>query len=227
MSYILEALRKAERERNLGQVPTLEAKADNGVQSSRVVWPWLLAAALAVNAIVLGIWLVYPRAPEPVMPPPVAVAEPRPMPPPPAVSDYMPPPTTIIEEPVSEPPVATVREPAVSEPTASPAPKPRATSPRPVEAVEAQDAFVNQPAIEDRQTVVTALRDMPPEFRRSLPEMKIDAHFYTEVSGRSFVMINLRKYKLGERLAEGPQVVDIVPDGVILSHQGKEFLLPP
>jgi general secretion pathway protein B len=55
----------------------------------------------------------------------------------------------------------------------------------------------------------------------------VDAHFYTTVPGRSFVMINLRKYKPGERLAEGPQVVEIVPEGAVLSYQGQEFLLTP
>jgi general secretion pathway protein B len=55
----------------------------------------------------------------------------------------------------------------------------------------------------------------------------VDAHFYTTVPGRSFVMVNLRKYKPGERLVEGPQVVEIVSEGAVLSFQGQEFLLTP
>jgi general secretion pathway protein B len=237
MSYILEALRKAERERNLGQVPTLEAKTADAAPSPRSVWPWLLAGALVVNAGVLALWLLYPReqAAAPV-PPPLATTETRvlsPPVPPPSVSDYMPPsPTLVDEEPISEPPVVTVREPVLPEPASARYAEPRAgesaANARPrTEPVEAHDAHVDEPAIDDRQATIVALRDMPPEFRRSLPAMKMDAHFYTEVEGRSFVMINLRKYKVGERLAEGPQVVEIVGDGVILSHQGREFLLTP
>jgi general secretion pathway protein B len=237
MSYILEALRKAERERNLGQVPTLEAKTADAAPSPRPVWPWLLAGALVVNACVLALWLFYPseQAAAPV-PPPLATTETRvlsPPVPPPSVSDYMPPsPTIVDEEPISEPPVVTVREPVMSDSTSSRNAEPRpvapaTNSPRAAGPVAEQDAYADEPAIEDRQATIVALRDMPPEFRRSLPEMKMDAHFYTEVEGRSFVMINLRKYKVGERLAEGPQVVEIVGDGVILSHQGREFLLTP
>ncbi|MGH8458114.1 MAG: hypothetical protein ACRESV_02085, partial [Nevskiales bacterium] len=184
MSYILEALRKAERERSLGQVPTLEAGDTAGSETPRRWWPWLLAGALLVNAIVLTLWL-YPRTPEA---PAVAAVEPRelqpPPPPEPAVSDYLPSPTTVVEEPISEPSVATVPG-APRESTAVPEPVVPA-------AVESQDEFVEEPAVEDTAVAqdVQLLRDMPPEFRRSLPAMKIDAHFYTDVPGRSFVMIN-------------------------------------
>jgi general secretion pathway protein B len=130
----------------------------------------------------------------------------------------MPPPTMVVEEPISEPPVASV----------PPAPR-QSVAAAPVETVESPDEYVEEPAVEEAPAPHDAkpLRDMPPEFRRSLPEMKIDAHFYTEVQGRGFVMINLRKYKAGERMAEGPQVVEIVPEGAILSYQGQEFLLTP
>ncbi len=216
MSYILEALRKAERERSLGQVPTLEARIPADSDEPKRLWPWLLAAALIVNAAVLALWLFYPRAPAPA---PVAeVVIPAPLSPEPAVVDYLPPPTTVIEEPIREPSVATLPETA-RQPVA----------PAVREPVESQDEFVEEPALEEPAVAqdVPLLRDMPPEFRRSLPEMKMDAHFYTDVPGRSFVMINLRKYKRDERLAEGPQVVEVVSDGVILSHQGQQFLLTP
>jgi general secretion pathway protein B len=214
MSYILEALRKAERERSLGQVPTLEVTAAPQTHAPRRSWPWLLAAALLVNAGVLAVWLLRPDSPG--TPAPLATAEPPPVElpsaPPPAVADYMPPPTTVVEEPIVEPPVAELPP----EPQDVPAPAPAA------DYTEAAALEETSPARER-----PALRDMPPEFRRSLPEMKVDAHFYTTVPGRSFVMINLRKYKPGERLAEGPQVVEIVPEGAVLSYQGQEFLLTP
>lgn len=223
MSFILEALRKAERERSLGQVPTpLEATpaAEPGV--SHRLWPWLLAGALVVNAIVLALWLLNPRAPEPA--PITATATPGPPPSPePAVSDYMPPPITVVEEPISEPPPVAELPQAPPEPAAAREPAPP----------ESQDEYVDEPAVEETPgntpvaKDVPLLRDMPAEFRRSLPDMKIDAHFHTDVPGRSFVMINMRKYKAGERLAEGPQVVEIASDGVILSYQGQQFLLTP
>jgi general secretion pathway protein B len=133
----------------------------------------------------------------------------------------------VVEEPISEPPVAAVPEPAreaaaIPEPVAPPEPV-ESRSERAEEPAAGTMAADEMPAAEE----LPRLRDMPPEFRRSLPELKMDAHFHTDVPGRSFVMINLRKYKPGERLAEGPLVVEIVPEGAVLSHQGQQFLLTP
>jgi hypothetical protein len=41
------------------------------------------------------------------------------------------------------------------------------------------------------------------------------------------VFINGRKYREGERLTEGPEVVAVEPNGVVLSQQGQRFLLAP
>jgi len=228
MSFILEALRKAERERSLGQVPTLEAKSAPEPDTPRRLWPWLVAGALLINAAVLALWLYSPRVTD--LPPATATALPgppspiAPPPPEPMVADYLPPPVTVVEEPISEPPVTEV-------PEAPPEPRTGTDTYKPPPApIEYQDDYGEEAAVEE--TSVTGeppseLRDMPRDFRRSLPAMKIDAHFYTDVPGRSFVMINLRKYKPGERLAEGPQVMEIVPEGVVLSYQGRQFLLKP
>ena len=54
MSYILDALRKAERDRQTTPVPTIDAvHAPLLVERTLRLWPWLVAGALAVNAVVL------------------------------------------------------------------------------------------------------------------------------------------------------------------------------
>lgn len=54
MSYILEALKKADRERNLGDVPDLEAAHWGVRKPSRANrWPWVVAALLLFNAALL------------------------------------------------------------------------------------------------------------------------------------------------------------------------------
>lgn len=232
MSYILEALRKAERERSLGQVPTIDHAATSQSGETRRVWPWLLAAALLVNAAVLAAWLFKetgPAGPQPLPKvPEAAVLTPSPAPAP-SVADYLPPPTTVIDEPISEPPVARAPILSSSPPVNRTTPEPEYSQEEVQTAALKPKAVAQDPVIEQTPVAeeVPLLRDMPPEFRRSLPEMKVDAHFFTTVPGRSFVMINLSKYKAGERLAEGPVVDDIAADGVILSYQGRRFLLTP
>jgi len=58
MSYILEALRKSERERSLGKVPTLNAATQVAKPRSYVGW-WL--ALLLAICIFSGWWLWYGR----------------------------------------------------------------------------------------------------------------------------------------------------------------------
>lgn len=231
MSYILEALRKAERERSLGQVPTLEARGEAEKSPRARGWLWLLAAALLVNAAVLAAWLLnrpaVSDAPTVSVVEPPAVSPAEPAPPPPAIADYLPPATLVIDTPISESPVVTAApEQSITRAESKPAASPEALE---VEDPAPEESVAEAPAFEENTAAgeTPLLRDMPAEFRRSLPPMKMDAHFHTDVPGRSFVMINLRKYKPGERLAEGPQVVDIVAGGVVLSYQGQQFLLPP
>lgn len=59
MSYILDALRKSEQERQRGTPPGLATThvPPRAGKGGRAVWPWLLAAALLTNAGVLVWWL--------------------------------------------------------------------------------------------------------------------------------------------------------------------------
>lgn len=55
MSYILEALRKSERERNLGKVPTLAATTEVARPRSQAHW-WLLLAMCVVAGVLGWMW---------------------------------------------------------------------------------------------------------------------------------------------------------------------------
>jgi general secretion pathway protein B len=58
-----------------------------------------------------------------------------------------------------------------------------------------------------------------------LPPLRLELHAYSEQPRARFVYINGRKYTEGERIAEGPQVVSIVPTGAVLAHAGRRFVL--
>ena len=59
-----------------------------------------------------------------------------------------------------------------------------------------------------------------------VPDVNVEIHVYDTVAANRFVFINMSKYSEGDRLKEGPIVDEITPDGVILRHQGERFLLP-
>ena len=65
------------------------------------------------------------------------------------------------------------------------------------------------------------LESAPPEW----PALTLQMLFYSPDSNRGFVQINGRNYRVGERLDDGPEVLEIAPHGVILAHQGKKALL--
>lgn len=60
----------------------------------------------------------------------------------------------------------------------------------------------------------------------SLPALHLDVHGYASKPSERFVVINLHRYQVGDTLVEGPKVIDIVPQGVVLEYQGSTFLLP-
>ena len=65
------------------------------------------------------------------------------------------------------------------------------------------------------------LETAPPDW----PALTLQMLFYGPESGRSFVQINGRNYRVGERLDDGPEVLEIAPHGVILAYQGKKVLV--
>jgi len=60
----------------------------------------------------------------------------------------------------------------------------------------------------------------------AVPELTLELHVYSPETARRFVFINSRKYVEGETLREGPRVEEITSEGAILSFAGQNFLLP-
>jgi len=63
------------------------------------------------------------------------------------------------------------------------------------------------------------------ELGGKLPELRLDLHVYAAKSADRYAFINMRKVREGEVTSEGVAVKEITPDGVVLEYQGTEFLL--
>ncbi|HET7921161.1 MAG TPA: general secretion pathway protein GspB [Gammaproteobacteria bacterium] len=81
-------------------------------------------------------------------------------------------------------------------------------------------------AAPDAVPVAPALDTLPPAFQHSLPALHLDVHGYANSPAERFVVINMQRYVTGDTLAEGPRVVAITAQGVILEYRGTRFLLP-
>jgi general secretion pathway protein B len=62
MSFILEALKKVDRERHQDNVPTLNTVHRQSSEAPKWIWPWALVAALLANALILA-WMLRSEPP--------------------------------------------------------------------------------------------------------------------------------------------------------------------
>ncbi len=221
MSYILDALKKAEQERVRGHVPGLDTihQAVFPTPTARRLWPWIaLMAVLIVNA-----WLLtmYWQGEEEQ---PVSSERPAPVP----AANALPP-RAVAATPV--PRIATPTPAAESSP-----PRENATrggvvtlSTEPLTDLEPEgtDTAAAQPSIppvaimEDAEAPL--LQDMPMPFRQSVPELNLDVHVYAAAAEQRFVLLNMNKYHEGDALPQGLVLERITAEGIVVSHQGQRF----
>jgi general secretion pathway protein B len=209
MSFILDALRKSETERqHKGSAEFASVPTSGGRREGPPVWLWVLGALLLVNLTVLVGILLRPDAD-----PPEAVAE-----------------TSLpVEAPVEaragiepgndfESRVAAAREQA---PTVEEAPPPLADETSATTAAPTEPPAASRPA-----GALPSIHEVRAQGRVSVPDLHVDIHVFSEIASDRFVFINMGKHKEGSRLPEGPLVEEITPDGVVLSMNGTTFLLP-
>jgi len=227
MSYILEALKKNEQERDLGRVPGIDALPYETLEKAprRPYLLWGVLALLAINLGVAGVYL-WQRAATREKMPDVAVKGPTeaPVGRPVAAAGGLIKPSAVTVKPLPEPAPAPAPGPArtvqrtvpVSKVTA----RPPSPAPEPVEPVAVVAATVPVPAA----GVPPLLEELDPAQRQALPALSLDVHVYANQPQRRFVLINLRKLREGDSL-ENTLVEAITPEGVVLSHQGLRFRL--
>lgn len=202
MSFILDALKKSETERQEQSGAEFSRVPSSSESSNPLRWLWLLAALLLINvAVLIGILLrsgdnpveqpaqpvTTPAAVTPAVVVPVVVAEKR---------------SQSFEEQVAS---AVDRQPVVTE--AAP------VEPQPAVAVPAEQR-------------ITTLDQLRLNGSVDLPELHLDIHVFSADPAERFVFINMDKYREGAQIKEGPEVREITPEGVILEYRGQTFLLP-
>jgi general secretion pathway protein B len=229
MSFILDALKKSELERQRQSMPGL-MDAPAALRRGRLpLWAILLGSLLAVNIVVLIIVLMRNRAPG-VGPSVATTSQRQDTSPadvkPPAVDEHFSPlsaaPVYAPEIPV--PPAETTS--ASTESTAALI-SPRAIAQRAApHAFRRPDPVLTDEEATDNDEVLPSINEINLTGAQALPEMHLDVHVYATRPADRFVFINMRKYKEGNTLQEGPVLERIRRDGVVLNYQGLRFILP-
>ncbi|MBA2593735.1 MAG: general secretion pathway protein GspB [Pseudomonadota bacterium] len=240
MSFILEALKRVEREREAAGQPRLGA-VQRLRTPRRFVWPLVFCIALAVNAGV--VWTLWHPAP----PTAEGVGPPMALPTPAAVAGHKAGPKTAetghrTAKPEHQRKSDAVRrrgETAASPPSAPPRPrdeKPRTAAPEPIVAAEpspSEPAAVRGKLPPADPAPATAVRDilplwmqMPAEWRAAVPDLSINLMAYSQEPSERLVYIKGQRYTEGERVEGKLTIEEITREGVILSYQGRRCLLP-
>ena len=204
MSFILDALKKSETERQQkGSAEFANVPTSDGRREGPPAWLWVLGVLLLINlAVLIGIFLRPDAGTREPIAASAPAAEPR---------DAAPPHEDFASR------VASAREnaPVVQQPS-SPAEDEPVFPAKPAEPPDVSRSTATLPTI----------HEVSAQGLVSLPDLHVDIHVFSESARDRFVFINMQKLNEGSRLSEGPLVEEITPDGVVLSMNGTTFLLP-
>ncbi len=205
MSYILEAMRKSERDATMGQVVNLPTAAP--AWYSKLLYPSLV---IGLILLVVGIiWLanLWPGTPTPQGKiSPTAISESRPA-----------------GTPVSA-------EPAAVQP--APTPKIAVTiHPEPVTEQTPTNPSLGTTPAKQRVSIATATRwqELPAaaqlidQLPEKLLQIRIGIHVFDNTPSKRFLLINGRRYQEGDTLFGDARISEITPNGIAIKYRNLHF----
>lgn len=219
MSFILDALRKSENERQQ-QAPSGLATVPSSHDSRRAPrWLWLLAGLLVCNVLIASALLLRTGGDPPPTVPLSELGD--------AAAGRSS--ATVPSVPSPDPSAAFADQLEQARRNRPPgvAPDPSATT----TARASRNGGNGGSGAAKRADATSGMATLPSldEVRLSgkipLPEMRIDLHVYSAAPERRFVSINGKKYRQRDTLTDGPTVREITAEGVILDYQGTAFVL--
>jgi general secretion pathway protein B len=219
MSYILDALRRADSERERGRVPGLHAQPsgsaadDDDLPDGRGGMRWgFVASLLGLALIVVFAWMAFGRD-KPIevivsAPPP---PQPMPAPPPPAPVAMAPAPAPVpVPEPVAAPaPAATRMSAAAEKPQRKPVPAKR------------EPARAATPAVDE--TPAVPLSELPADVRRELPALAISGATYSASRASRMLIVNGQLYHEGDIIAPNVHLEQIRLKSAVLRYKNYRY----
>ncbi|HWR57311.1 MAG TPA: general secretion pathway protein GspB [Thermodesulfovibrionales bacterium] len=246
MSYILDALKKSEKQRQRGAVPDVLTVQDVAASKpkTRLLWPYLLAAVVLLNAGLFVWWSASSQSKKPNKVEQAAIQkqDERANTPVPniALSEKK---TITKSNPPASNPAGTVTEETIpTNPEVKPevqtggqAEKPLLiesgvqksnSSPTPSQAPAAQPAPEAKPTeavIPPPENRIYSLFELPSIIRQGLPQFSISTHVHSGDPTSRLIRINGQTLREGQELSAGLRLEEITSDGVIFAYQNYRF----
>ena len=233
MSYILDALRKSDQQRKLGNIPSLSA-ASPAPASARP--PLMVYGLIGLAVLVAGVFIGWLRPWEPAHAPAMVAAPPAspaaaaspPMAPLPATPPV---PTMAVTQPDTR--LGAAAPPPRATPVAPPAPRALPTPADPVDeapmAVSIRKSVITESAAQSgtppaaTEEKLLTLAQLPQAIRQELPVLAIAMHVYSANPRDRLVGINNRTLQEGDELAPGLKLEEIRPNSLVFNYRGQRF----
>lgn len=206
MSYILEALKKAQAERERGSAPTIHAATIHAAPARSAANRKPLLIGLGAGALVAGVAafaLLRQSAPPPQ---PIVVA---------AAAAPQPPVAVPVAPPA--PPVVEAPKPAVKPPVAKAKPAP----PKP-QAAEAAPAPEPAPLEEN----APPLSQLPEAIQREVPRIAVGGYIYSANPADRLLLIDKVLRREGEEVAPGLVLERLLPKAAVMNYRGYRYRHP-
>jgi general secretion pathway protein B len=218
MSFILDALRKSEHERQRQAAPGIADLRPASPHPPRLpAWSIALGILLLANIVIVAVLVMRygdsnaSGAAKDDPSPASSIATP-------AATTQSAPAPKAPEQPLGGVSASVFRSEGLNAPAA----------PKEPVAVEDEPATSPSSTVDAEPEILEPLPTIDEMVARgtTLPPLHLDIHvFVAKPSGR-FVFINQRKYREGTQLPEGPVVERITREGVVLTYGGSRFLMP-
>ncbi|USX25656.1 general secretion pathway protein GspB [Oxalobacteraceae bacterium OTU3CINTB1] len=223
MSYILEALKKAQAERQLGNSPTLHAPTlqsmDRSSAAARLKKP-LLLVIVAMSVVIAALLFIVlkpaaapadaPAAPVFATQTPVQVVADNSAPLPAPVAALPPPVATLTPAPRKHADPQTM--PAAPAPAANA--NPSAAPPAP-----------SKPAVAFEEPVQN-LRDLPEPIQRSIPQVAVGGYIYSKNPSDRLLLIDKVLRREGDEVAPGLKLEKLNPKEAVFNFKGYRYRVP-
>lgn len=219
MSYILDALRRADAQRERDPSRGIHAQPAPlpAAVAPRRTGPWVALAGAAVGVAALAAYVLWPAAPRPAEPAvartPALPAAPAVSAPPAAPAAAVAPVATVILPPAPPLPPA----PAVQKVAATPAPMALKV---PASAAPAVPAAAAEPAAAQR---IVAFAELPPDVQRELPKLAVSGGVYSENAAQRMLIVGGKVVGEGAELAPGVVLEQIRARSAVLKFKGWRY----
>lgn len=212
MSFILDALKKSEAERQQNGSTEFTGVPTRNAPTGVPRWLWVVGVLLIINLAVLIGLLLREDAP------PVQL------------------PTTHLIDSEKDAPISFQDQVAAAQQNMPPQQsmlKSENTGAAQIVSAETAPSEFGSPNVITQNPASIRTEDIYPTIHEvrargngDIPELHLDIHvFSVEPQGR-FVFINMAKHREGDVLNANIRLKEITPDGVLLDHAGQVFLLP-